>query len=202
MVATSEILHVYSSNLAQWIIDICQIQNQWKHEKYIDPIHNVTHYVMWTFWSKIAFGLQIIHQNRFNIHLAPPILVFVCLYQSINISRSARIHLCPHIYITDERLKNRIDCICWYNNQCVTWTQKIRNNPSKYTLRTCDIERQSVCLHLVKVLPETRPWSTGRGLSLMHTYEQCVAFLVRYISEGPTGVSICLTSIQVETTAI
>ena len=66
-------------------------------EKYRAQIFYVLHYVMWTFWSKNAFGLQIIHQNRFKMHLEPETLVFECLYQSINISNSTRIHLCPHI---------------------------------------------------------------------------------------------------------
>ena len=107
---------------------------------------------MWTFWSKIAFGLQIIHQNRFKMHLKPATFVFECLYQSTNISKSTRIHLCIQI----DNLIN------------------IRNNPSKYILRTCNMGKQSGCLHLVKVQSETRSWSTGLGPSLMHTYEQGV----------------------------
>ena len=159
MVTTSQILHVYSSNLAQWMIDIFQIQNLWKYEKYRDPIYNVTHYVMWTFWSKIAFGLQIIHQNRFETHLEPQLLIFECLYQSTSISRSGRLHLCPHIY-NPWRVKKSYWCHLLTQQLVRNMdTKKIRNNPSKYkyTLRICNIGKQSGCLHVVKVQPETRP---------------------------------------------
>ena len=78
---------------------------------------------------------------------------------------------------------------------------KIRNNPSKYTLRTYNIGKQSWCLHLVKVQPETRPWSTGIGLSLLHTYEQgvlewCLSGKI-YLSEGPTRNRCHVTAIDI-----
>ena len=98
MVKKSQILHVYASNVAQWIINICQIQNQWKLEKQRARIYYVTHYVIWTCWSKISFGLEIKHQNRFKMHIESATLVFECLYQSTNISNSIRMHLCPHLY--------------------------------------------------------------------------------------------------------
>ena len=87
----------------------------------------------------------------------------------------------------------------WHNNQYATWTpQNIRNNPSKYVLRTCYIRKQSGCFHLVKVQSETRSWSTGRGLSLMHTYVSLNdAFLVRYISGGPTRNWCHVTAIDI-----
>ena len=53
-------------------------------------------------------------------------------------------------------------------------TKNIRNNTWKYTLRTCNIGKQSGCLHLAKVQPKTRSWSTRRWLSLVHTYEHSV----------------------------
>ena len=110
MVKISQILHVYASNLAQWIINICQIQNQWKQEKQSAQIYYVTHYVMWTWWSKISFGLQLIHQNRFKMHFEPATLVFECLYQSTNISNSIRIHLYPHLYN-----RWRVEKLYWFH---------------------------------------------------------------------------------------
>ena len=122
MVKTSQILHVYASNLAQWIINICQIQNQWKCKKQRAQIYYVYHYVMWTCRSKISSGLQIIHQNRFKMHFEPATLVCECLYQSTNIINSITIHLCPHLYNRCRVEKIVLISSVWHNNQCVTWT--------------------------------------------------------------------------------
>ena len=68
-------------------------------------------------------------------------------------------------------------------------TKNIRNNPSKYILRTCNTGKQSGSLHLVKVQSETRSWSTWRGRPWCIPMNQVSlndACLVRYISEGPT----------------
>ena len=57
-----------------------------------------------------------------------------------------------------------------------------------------------MCLHFVKVQSETRSWGTGRGISLMHTYNIVSfndAFLVRYIFEGPTRNRCQVTAIDI-----
>ena len=64
IVTTLRILHVYTLNLAQWIFDRCLIYIQWKSEKYmVVRFYNVIYYVMWTFLSNIALGLQTVHPN-------------------------------------------------------------------------------------------------------------------------------------------
>ena len=126
---------------------------------------------MWTFWSKITFGLQIIHHIRFKMHLEPAKLVFECLYQSTNISNNARIHLCPHIYKIW-----RIEKPYWchlFDIKNSAWHR--HHKTSEITPLSIfyghNLGKKSGCLHLVKVQSETWSWSTGRGLSLMHTYE-------------------------------
>ena len=91
------------------------------------------------------------------------------------------------MYITDEGLKTCTDFIC------LTWqpmrnmdTKSIRNNASKYTLRTCNMWKQPGCLHLAKVQPETRSWSAGQWCIPTNKVSLNDAFLVRYIPEGPT----------------
>ena len=141
-----------------------------KIRKHRPQIYYVIHYVMWTFWSKIVFGFQIMHQNQFKMHFEPATLVFECLCQSTNISNGTRIHLCHLLYNWWG-----VEKLYWHKNPvCKMDTKKHKkNNPSKYILRTCNIGKQSRCLHLVKVQSKTRSWSsTGRGLSLMHTDKQ------------------------------
>ena len=53
-----------------------------KNEKHKAQIYYVNNYVMWTFRSKIAFGLQIIHQNLFKMHLDPNFGIW--MFVSIN----------------------------------------------------------------------------------------------------------------------
>ena len=170
----SYIVHLYASNLAQWIFDICQIQHHCKYEKHRARICYVTYCVMCTFLSKSAVGPQIMHSNRFKMHLERETMLFEGLIQSTDTSNSARIHLRSHM-----GNQCKVKKLYWFRLFGITigaqhWHEKIRNNPSKYTLWTCDIASQSSCLHLVKIPPETRSRSTGLGLPLLDTYDQGV----------------------------
>ena len=136
--------------------------------KHSAQIYYVTHYVMWTFWSKIAFGLQTIHQFRFKMHLEHATLVFECLCQSTSISNSTRVHLCNNIYN-----RWRVEKLYWFHLFDIT-TPKTPEITHKSIFYGHNIRKQSGCLYLMKAQSETRPWSTGRGVSLMHTYEQGV----------------------------
>ena len=138
------------------------------------PICNVF-FLFIFFLSKIAFSLQIIHPNRFKMHLEPKHCYFdVCINQQI-FAIALEFTYAP-IYIWPMKgWKIVLISYVWHNNQCERWTRKnIRNNLSTYNLRTCDIGKQHGCLHLVKVQSETQPWSTDRGLPLLHTYSQGV----------------------------
>ena len=82
---------------------------------------------------------------------------------------------CDPTYTRGAALKNCFDFVCLaYQSVRNTDTKNIRNSLSEYTLRTCNIGKQSWCLHLVKVQPERRSWSTGRRLPLLDTYDQGV----------------------------
>ena len=74
-------------------------------------------------------------------------------------------------------------------------TKNIRNNASKYTLPVCDIEEQSGCLHLAKVQPKTRSWSTGLWFSLVHVLELCLSGKIHI--QGPTSNQCHVTAIDI-----
>ena len=78
--------------------------------------------------------------------------------------------------------------------------QNIRNKPLKYILRTCNIGKPPRWLHLEKIQPETRSWSTGWGSPScmpMNKVSLNDASLVRYISEGPMRNRCQLTAINI-----
>ena len=143
----------------------------WKHRA---RICYVTYCVMCTFLSKFGVGPQIMHSNRFKMHLERETMLFEGLIQSTDTSNSSRIHLRSHICN-----QCKVEKLYWFRLYGITTGaqhghEKIRNNPSKYTIWTCDIASQSLCLHLVKIQPETRSRSTGLGLPLLDTYDQGV----------------------------
>ena len=99
MAVTRYTHQIFSNTSANWITrdnhllewwqhcKYCMYTLQWDHKKYRAPICNVFNYMIWIFFfkSKFAFGLPIIHPNRFEMHLET---LFECLNQSTNISKS------------------------------------------------------------------------------------------------------------------
>ena len=95
----------------------------------------------------------------------------VCINQQILATRLE--FICAPIYLTNAGLKFCIDFICLTQQLVHNMdTKKSLEIPLKVYFTDMKYRKQSVCLHLVKIQPETQSWSTGRGLPLLHTYDQ------------------------------
>ena len=78
--------------------------------------------------------------------------------------------------------------------------KNIRNNPSGYILRTCNIGNQSGTYIYWKYSPKHNPGVRGGGSPWcipMNKVSLNDAFLVRYISEGPTRNQCHVTAIDI-----
>ena len=76
-------------------------------------------------------------------------------------------------------------------------TKNIRNNASNCTLPTCNIWKQSWCLHLAKVHDRGAQDGGFPWCILINKVSLNDAFLVRYISKGPTRNRCHVTAIGI-----
>ena len=79
-------------------------------------------------------------------------------------------------------------------------TKNIRKNASKYTLRTCNIGKKSGCLPLRKYSSKHDPGAQDGGFPWcipMNKVSLNDAFLVRYISKGPTRNRCQVTAVDI-----
>ena len=144
--------------------------------QYRAQICYVTNCVIWTFWLKKNPLLVFKLYTKIDLKCSwNPKLWYlnVCINQWM--LAIALEFTCAPRYVTDEGLKKCVDSICLTEQPMRNMdTKNIRNNASKYSWRTSNIGKQSRCLHIAKVQPKTRSWSTGLWLSVVHTYEQGV----------------------------
>ena len=108
MVTTLQILHVYILNLARWILDICQIQNQWN---IYGPNLSRNRLCKANIFIKNHSGLQIVHPNRFKMDLESESLL-LGYWNWSQISSIALKFTCARIYVTDADLEKCVHFVC------------------------------------------------------------------------------------------